>query len=114
MQRVLVGQRRRAHEKCVGCKAQSPKKDKDAMADAPPKSALSNKSQQCIGATDPTKLQEEDAKTKQIAELEKELAKYKEYEWPEIIVATEKQLSNLKSSSKTNMKDSTQSVRSIV
>ena len=87
---------------CVGCKDLKPKKDKDATTDAPPKSALSNKSQQLIGATDPTKLQEEeeDAKTKQIAELGKELVKYKEYELAEIVAATEKQLSNLKSSSK--------------
>ena len=57
------------------------------------KSALSSKSQQLIGDTDPTKVQEEDeAKTENIAELLEERVKYKEWGWTDIVAATEKQL----------------------
>lgn len=58
--------------------------------------------------------EEQDAKTKQITELEKEAVKFKENEWTEMVAAAEKQLSVLKNSSKKTIKDGTQVVRSIV
>ena len=100
-------------KKCPGCKSSKPAKHMDKVADTP-KSAISKDTQKLLATTDPDKKQEEDeARTNEIAELERGLVKYKDWEFtgglPIIVEHMEQRLTTLKKTvSSTN---STQAVK---